>query len=775
MKTSPCSDRAHSCFCSPSPPWPPPRLTPSSTIPSTANPAPHLPPPPLPSARPTPAASSSSTTSTTSPPATPPPAASPSTPSAPAPTPKPARPPSASISSPSSAASPPKPRSAPRVLGSTQLDGFRIEKILYDSQPGLHVTALLYLPTPSPATRLPAILLAPGHGNRGKFGDFFLAASFARHGFAVLSYDPIGQGERLQYPDPAHPNTSLASRDIGEHGESSLQPTLLGDTLARYFLWDAIRSLDYLTSRPEIDPARIGAFGCSGGGLITALTTAFDPRIAAAATACFLTSFDTLLPTLGPRDGEQSIPGFIHATPAAANSASLNLDFPDWVELAAPRPYAIVSTEADMFPFAGAQTSALEARRFYTLFHADPDLEFITGPGRHGDIRALAPQILAFFQRHLQPGTRPLTPPTYDFPLAAPPPVIPPHHLTPFPTRRKPEVPPAPQPPSHAIYPPLPDIPRPPDAVLQVTPTGQVATSYPSSETVYSLNRKRADQIAPLTRHSLSSSNLHAAILSVTGSATHPGTRTHQTAEPSRGASNPDYDRDWLLLHDLDTAASPPLPITTRAAIAFPRTPGRHPAVLLLTDTVYPSPAATAADAAIFAEQTRLAQAGNVVLVLGPRPSPPGTEEIRSPILGPFYTLSLRAQVVGKTLLGLRIDDTILALNYLASRHDVDPAQITAIASGHLGLVLLHAAVLDPLLSHITIDHTLSSYRSLLEAPLPSHAPEDILPGVLLHYDIPDLVKALGPRLTFTQPLTGTDNLSQTRPTTPTPNNPAKP
>jgi hypothetical protein len=88
-----------------------------------------------------------------------------------------------------------------------------------------------------------------------------------------------------------------------------------------------------------------------------------------------------------------------------------------------------------------------------------------------------------------------------------------------------------------------------------------------------------------------------------------------------------------------------------------------------------------------------------------------------------------------------------------------DPNQITARATSHLGLVLLHAAALDPRLKHITIDHTLESYKGLLQAPMPIDAPEDILPGVVLHYDILDLVKALGTRLTFTDPLPGTANL----------------
>jgi hypothetical protein len=134
---------------------------------------------------------------------------------------------------------------------------------------------------------------------------------------------------------------------------------------------------------------------------------------------------------------------------------------------------------------------------------------------------------------------------------------------------------------------------------------------------------------------------------------------------------------------------------------------------------------------------------------------------MKSPLLGPFYLLSLRADLVGRTLIGMRIDDVIHAVDYVSHRSDVNPASISAIASGHLGLVLLHAGVLDPRLKHVEVDHVLESYRSLVDAPLTIGASEDVIPGVLLHYDIPDLAKALGPRLTLTFPLKGTDDLSQ--------------
>src|SRR5271168_1469508 len=252
-----------------------------------------------------------------------------------------------------------------KSLGTTQADGYRIEKILYESQPNFPVTALLYLPDAKPSAdpstqpaKLPAIVIAPGHGFTGKVTDYAFASTFARNGFAVLSYDPIGQGERLQYPDPNLPGQTLLNAATGEHGEAGLQPTLIGDALARTFAWDGIRAVDYLQSRPEIDPDRIGAFGCSGGGTMTALLGALDLRVHAIAVACYITSFDTLLPALGPQDSEQSTPNFIAS----------GLDFPDWVELAAPRPYAIISTAQDMFPYAGALATATESRHFYALF-----------------------------------------------------------------------------------------------------------------------------------------------------------------------------------------------------------------------------------------------------------------------------------------------------------------------------------------------------------------------------------------------------------------------
>lgn len=626
-----------------------------------------------------------------------------------------------------------------QVLGSTQSDGFQIKKVLFDSQPNFPVTALLYIPDgPLAGGKHPAILMTPGHTPQGKADDYRTAALFARNGFIVLSYDPIGQGERLQYPDPANPGTSLATRPTGEHGEASLQPMLIGDAFARYVLWDAMRGIDYLSELPEVDSHRIGALGCSGGGAMSALVGALDKRVAAIGVACYITSYDTLLPAIGAQEGEQTIPRFI----------SYGLDFPDWIELAAPRPYAAIATYSDMFPFAGARSSVIEARRFYSLFdpasagrlveHKAPsvppiptepalnadttnkvsptaNLQFITGPGRHGALAPIMENILSFFMRNLEPGTgdpHPLLPPSVAGGA---------NGLRPEPTGL-------------------------PKDAFQVTPTGQVLTSYPNSETVFTLNRKRAAKIIPASRTVMTGGQLAAAIRKATGAESVP--------------------RMSKLRGDLLAAKTGPFVLPAEAGIelqgelSVPPGTGRHPAVLMLVpDSIRAdSPIARANQAQFDA----LAAAGNVVLAITPRPSPPGTDDMKSPILGPFYLLSLRADLVSRSLIGMRVDDTIRATDYLAARADVDPGKITAFGSGHMGLVLLHAAVLDPRLKHIAIDHVLTSYRSLIDAPLPIGAPEDVIPGVMRRYDIPNLVHFLGTRVTETNPLKGTDDLSQT-------------
>jgi len=257
-----------------------------------------------------------------------------------------------------------------KVTGSLQADGYVIEKVIYESLPGYYVTANLY--RPNRPGRFPAVLLQAGHTQEGKAEPQLLAANLALKGFVSLAFDPSGQGEREQTYDP---NTKgpAAGWSVNEHIHAGAQASLVGESVTRYFIWDAKRSIDYLVSRPEVDPARVGAAGCSGGGALTTFIGALDSRLKAVIPACFPVSYRLLFAGSDPHS-EMTLP----------HQLAHGLDTADFVELSAPTPWLIQATEEDYFPPEGAKLVYDEARRWYSLYGAEDKVALFVGPGTHG-------------------------------------------------------------------------------------------------------------------------------------------------------------------------------------------------------------------------------------------------------------------------------------------------------------------------------------------------------------------------------------------------------
>ena len=207
-----------------------------------------------------------------------------------------------------------------------------IEKLVFESFPGYFVPALLYKPKKVTAP-VPAVLSPCGHSPRERqpLEYQILHVNLARRGYVVLTYDPVGQGERSQFWDDAK-KRSRFNLSCGEHAVLGNPLYLLGTSLARYRIWDGMRAIDYLTSLPEVDAARIGCVGNSGGGTLTAYIAALDPRVAVSAICCYIT---TLRRRMGNRiqedpsaDPEQDIFGFV----------SERIDHAGLLALRAPRP-----------------------------------------------------------------------------------------------------------------------------------------------------------------------------------------------------------------------------------------------------------------------------------------------------------------------------------------------------------------------------------------------------------------------------------------------------
>lgn len=259
-----------------------------------------------------------------------------------------------------------------RTVGALQGRGYRIEKLIYESQPDFPVPALLYLPTTEPP--YPAVLLPCGHSENGKAAGAYqrVGMLLARNGMACLCYDPIGQGERKQFLDPDGEVGGFAA--TSEHMLAGVAPILLGRSLATYRIWDGIRSLEYLASRPDIDARRLGCTGNSGGGLMTAYLMALDPRIRAAAPSCFITTTRRKNDSPGPGDAEQNLFGQI----------AYGMDHADYILMRAPRPALICAATRDFVPIEGTWEAFRECKRIYTRLGYPERVDLVEADATHG-------------------------------------------------------------------------------------------------------------------------------------------------------------------------------------------------------------------------------------------------------------------------------------------------------------------------------------------------------------------------------------------------------
>ncbi len=280
-------------------------------------------------------------------------------------------------------------------MGTIEADDYVVEKLAYESFPGYFVTALLYRPR-TIAGRLPGVLSPCGHSTNGKAAGAYqiLHINLAKQGYVVLTYDPVGQGERSQFWD-AKRGRSRFNLSCGEHAVLGNPLYLLGTNLARYRIWDGMRGLDYLTSRPDVDPSRIGCVGNSGGGTLTAYIAALDPRVTVAAIGCYIT---TLRRRMGNRiqedpsaDPEQDIFGFV----------GQGIDHAGLLALLVPRPTLLGTAKFDFFPLEGAKETFAEARRLYEVAGVGDRIARAEAAERHGLTLPLRSAVYEWFDRWL--------------------------------------------------------------------------------------------------------------------------------------------------------------------------------------------------------------------------------------------------------------------------------------------------------------------------------------------------------------------------------------
>lgn len=573
----------------------------------------------------------------------------------------------------------------PRVAGLVEREDYRIEKIIFESQPRFYVTANLYLPKRGQPP-YPAILYPLGHESGAKAHTAWqqTLGSLATKGFVGLAWDPAGQGERVQFWD-ADLNASKLGGSTTEHSMLGIQCLLAGDNMARYTIWDGLRALDYLLSRPEVDRTRVGVTGNSGGGTHTAYLAALEDRLHVAAPSCYLTSWGQLLRTIGPQDAEQCLPPWIGA----------GLDHADFIYAFAPRPYLMLSAIRDFFSITGARNTFEEARRVYTLLQVPEKFDKFEADDGHGYSQPRRLAAYNWFSRYLK-GVE----------------------------DRAEE----------------PKIQEATEQELWCTKTGQVATSL-GGEDVFMLNRRRVEA---LKAQRGAVRDLAARVAGLIG---FERPRGEVFVRPYGAFTRPGYRVEKLVYESEPGILVPSLLFLPEGG------PGKKPAVVFANG---------AGKAAAMEEVEPLVRAGLVVLAIDVR-GWGETQPARIRPGGDFvrwfgdYESAMTALLLGKTLVGMRAVDVSRGVEILARRPEVDAECIYAHGKGGGALPVLYAALADERIRRVALEGLLASYEAVTSQRIHRDVFEQIVPGILKHCDIPDLLAALAPRrvalLSTTDPL----------------------
>jgi dienelactone hydrolase len=274
------------------------------------------------------------------------------------------------------------------ITGQKTGAGFRVERVHFQSKPGLYVTGNLYLPDPAPKKKLPAILYVCGHGGVRKNGLSYgnkvhyqhHGEWFARNGYVCLTIDTLQLGE-------------IEGVHHGTYSHNRWWWLNRGYTPAGVEAWNCVRSLDYLQSRPEVDGERLGVTGRSGGGAYSWWIAAIDERIKAAVPVAGITDLENHVVD-GCVEGHCDCMFMVN---------TFRWDYAKVASLVAPRPLLISNTDRDrIFPLEGVVRTHAKVRRIYHLYGADDKLALHITAGPHKDTQELRVHAFRWFNKHLK-------------------------------------------------------------------------------------------------------------------------------------------------------------------------------------------------------------------------------------------------------------------------------------------------------------------------------------------------------------------------------------
>ena len=585
----------------------------------------------------------------------------------------------------------------PQIVGSIDRGDYRIEKVIFESRPEVYVTANLYIPSRHQPP-YPGIVVPLGHSDNGKSYYYYqyICQTLARKGYMAFAFDPFGQGERLQYLDPRTGKGLYGP--TGEHNQAGRPMLLFGSQFAQYRTWDGIRAVDYLLSRPEVDPNRIGCTGQSGGGTMTMYLAALEPRIKVAVASDGNSenmAGPSYAPPGGVADAEQDI----------ADSLPEGIDRGDLLLAFAPRPLLILYSRTDdgltYSPtyVKGTREVYQEAQAAYHLMGALDKVKLFGSPLPHGYDFFNRREAVGWFNRWLGSEEWGTVEAKFDQ--------------------------------------------SPPDA-LNCTSTGQVLTSL-GGRSVIQLNTDRLQAVAAVSPPAHTANEVKASRERA------QKTLKELLALPAqRTPLNPRIISSNVWMDDIAvdefTFYSEPLVRVTGWFLRPARGGPSFPTV------VYVSEGNRNEVLHETSEISNLVREGYAVCAVDLRGL--GESTPHYPSAGPLFYhgehfhegYAWACFTLGKPVLGQRVWDFLCCLDYLQSRRDVDPSRIRGLGEKGAALAVLFSGVLDDRLHSMLLDSPIATYRSIVESKGYSLEFSWFLYGVLKHFDLPDLVGWLAPR-----------------------------
>jgi dienelactone hydrolase len=575
----------------------------------------------------------------------------------------------------------------PRVTGIVERDAYKIENIIFESRPDFLVTANLYIPKGRPFP-LPGVVASCGHSDNGKAVEPYqsFAQGLARIGYVVLIYDPLGQGERLQYPDE-----NLKSKigvGVREHLYAGNQQFLVGEFIGSWRAWDGIRALDYLLNREEVDPKRIGVTGNSGGGTMTTWLCGVECRWTMAAPSCFVTTFRCNTENELPADTEQCPP----------KALALGLDHCDFLAAMAPKPVIILAKEEDFFDVRGSEEAYQRLSALYELLGAKENIGLFIGPGGHGYSQESREAMYQWFNNVTQISD----------------------------AKSEPKL---------AIE---------KDETLYCAPRGQVCEL--NSRPIYSFTKELSRQLAKNRPSNISEAELKqriAEVLGLKGEIESEANKAVPEYRILRPLHSRDYPKRAWTTYLVETEPGI-LAVVYRLSDErlYSRPPiGQKRAILyishqssdaeLRSEPLIKELIAAEPDAAFYTCDVR-----------GIGESQPDTCDENSYLdaYGSDYFYAIHSIMLGKPYPGQRTRDILRVIDWLkSSGHE----EVHLVAKGWGAIPATFAAVLSDQVKQVTLKNALTSYSDIAESETYSWPLSSLVPDILKSFDLPDCYKAL--------------------------------